>query len=100
MVEEASFQAKPVPAKKMCDLPIEGLEKAVRVADSLSSDEKIKLQHFFGNHRHIFVWKTEDMIGISPEVAEHHLNINPEVRPIHQKRRHFSKEKWTSSKTK
>ncbi|KAL0446119.1 UNVERIFIED_CONTAM: Transposon Ty3-G Gag-Pol polyprotein [Sesamum latifolium] len=31
--------------------------------------------------------------GINPEVITHHLNIDPRVRPVKQKKRHFGPEK-------
>ncbi|XP_075483585.1 uncharacterized protein LOC142523737 [Primulina tabacum] len=36
---------------------------------------------------------TRELIGISPLVAEHHLNILPGSQPIKQKKRHFGPEK-------
>ncbi|XP_075492529.1 uncharacterized protein LOC142530589 [Primulina tabacum] len=36
---------------------------------------------------------TRELVGISPEVAEHKLNILPGSRPVKQKKRHFGPEK-------
>lgn len=35
----------------------------------------------------------EDMTDIDPEVAMDHLNVDPRVRPVKQKKRHFALEK-------
>lgn len=40
----------------------------------------------------LFAWKPEDMKGIDPEIAVHRLNIKPGIKPVIQKRRHFSKQ--------
>lgn len=37
----------------------------------------------------IFVWSTKDMIGIDPEMAMHHLNVDPRIRYVKQKMRYF-----------
>lgn len=48
----------------------------------------------------LFAWKPEDMKRIGPEVAIHKLNINPNAKPIKQKRRHFEEQKMKSLKKK
>ncbi|XP_065004140.1 uncharacterized protein LOC135636379 [Musa acuminata AAA Group] len=37
----------------------------------------------------VFAWSSKDMPGINLEVAQHHLNIHPEARPVKQKLRKF-----------
>ena len=32
----------------------------------------------------VFTWNDEDMPGFDPQVAMHHLNINPDTKPIKQ----------------
>lgn len=41
----------------------------------------------------MFAWKPSDLTGVSPKVAIHSLNVNPNVKPVKQKRRHFGAEK-------
>ncbi|KAL0404657.1 UNVERIFIED_CONTAM: hypothetical protein Sradi_2106500 [Sesamum radiatum] len=41
----------------------------------------------------VFVWTPQDLEGISPEVISHHLNIDPRIKPVRQKKRHFDLEK-------
>ncbi|KAL0445094.1 UNVERIFIED_CONTAM: hypothetical protein Slati_2232100 [Sesamum latifolium] len=41
----------------------------------------------------IFVWTPKDLEGINPNVITHHLNIDPHIRPVKQKKRHFGSEK-------
>jgi hypothetical protein len=41
----------------------------------------------------VFAWSHEDMPGISPEKIVHVLNVDPEVKPVRQKRRKFAPER-------
>ncbi|XP_019087469.1 PREDICTED: uncharacterized protein LOC109127325 [Camelina sativa] len=48
---------------------------------------KIKLIAFLQSRSSTFAWSTKDMVGISPEVICHKLNVDPTFKPIRQKRR-------------
>ncbi|KAL0413486.1 UNVERIFIED_CONTAM: hypothetical protein Sradi_1550300 [Sesamum radiatum] len=41
----------------------------------------------------VFAWTPQDLEGISPEFISHHLNIDPRVKPVKLKKRHFGPEK-------
>ncbi|KAL0455608.1 UNVERIFIED_CONTAM: Pro-Pol polyprotein [Sesamum latifolium] len=41
----------------------------------------------------IFAWASQDLEGIDHKVITHHLNIDPSIRPVKQKKRHFGPEK-------
>jgi hypothetical protein len=41
----------------------------------------------------VFAWSTSDLIGVSREVIEHKLQVNPNKRPKKQKLRKMSEEK-------
>ncbi|KAL0434703.1 UNVERIFIED_CONTAM: hypothetical protein Sradi_0178200 [Sesamum radiatum] len=41
----------------------------------------------------VFAWTPQDLEGISPEVISHHLNIDPRIESVKQKKRHFGLEK-------
>ncbi|XP_073314713.1 uncharacterized protein [Primulina huaijiensis] len=40
-----------------------------------------------------FAWSAQELIGTTPDVAEHRLNTLPNARPVKQKKRHFGPEK-------
>ena len=42
-----------------------------------------------------FAWSHFDITGIIPEVITHKLNINPDIKPVQQKRRKFALERNT-----
>jgi hypothetical protein len=41
----------------------------------------------------VFAWLHDDMPGISLEKIVHVLNVDPEIKPIRQKRRKFAPER-------
>ncbi|KAL5562596.1 hypothetical protein UlMin_032343 [Ulmus minor] len=50
-------------------------------------------------HRDVFAWSHEDMPGIDPNVIVHRLNIDPNFKPIKQKRRNFNAERYMAINT-
>jgi hypothetical protein len=62
-------------------------EYKVRIGASLPPGEQARYQDFLSSYIDVFAWTDGDLPGIPEEVATHHLNLNPEVRPVQQKRR-------------
>ncbi|XP_075499285.1 uncharacterized protein LOC142537674 [Primulina tabacum] len=67
--------------------------KSIRVARDLEDSTRVKLLACLKTNISIFAWSQQELVGISPKVAEHKLNIIPGSRPIKQKKRHFGPEK-------
>ncbi|XP_057808633.1 uncharacterized protein LOC131023106 [Salvia miltiorrhiza] len=44
----------------------------------------------------VFAFSTADLKGIDRELAEHRLNVDPTIKPVKQKTRHFGTEKDTA----
>ena len=38
----------------------------------------------------IFAWSPDDMLGIHPDMICHHLNVDPQFRPVRQKKRNIA----------
>jgi hypothetical protein len=49
-------------------------------------------------HKNVFTWSSQDLIGVSPNIIEHDLNIKPSVRPKKQSLRKLSDEKTEAAK--
>ena len=49
--------------------------------------------NFLKSRKSTFVWKHEDMTGISKNIITHKLGIDKNYRPIHQNRRKFAPER-------
>jgi hypothetical protein len=48
----------------------------------------------------VFTWATSDLIGVSREVIEHKLQVNPNVKPKKQKLHKMLEEKIEAEKAK
>ena len=56
--------------------------KAIRIGTTLSPEMRSMLVQFLKENLDVFAWSHEDMLGISPKVIEHKLNVNLEMKPI------------------
>ena len=45
----------------------------------MSSEEKAELEEILKENVDVFAWDAYDVPGIDPELACHHLNMNPKV---------------------
>jgi hypothetical protein len=81
--------------------PVEGLEefeigdpgKKVRIGSQLPQLVKEDLVAFLRRNSDVFAWSHEDMPGIDPSVIVHKLNVDPNHRPVKQRRRTFAAER-------
>ena len=67
--------------------------KTSRIGTTLSPKIRTRLIQFLKENLDIFAWSHEDMPGISPEVIQHKLNVNPKRKPVQQRRRAFAPER-------
>jgi len=56
--------------------------KLISISESLSPTEKQDLISLIKDYIDIFAWSYEDMPGIDPQVAIHHLNIKPDAKLV------------------
>lgn len=71
---------------------IEGLEtielvegestKVTKVRTNLAISTREKIIVFLKENLDVFAWSHEDMPSISTNIIQHHLNVNPERKPI------------------
>ena len=66
--------------------------KTMRMGMTLSLEMRTRLIQFLKKNLDVFAWSHEDMPGISPKVIQHKLNVNPERKPVQQRRRAFAPE--------
>ena len=72
--------------------PVEGLvevavseqepTRVLKLGENLSHELKEELTRFLKANLDVFAWTHEDMVGIHPDIMCHHLNINPDFKPI------------------
>jgi hypothetical protein len=58
-----------------------------------SQQEQVELLAFLDKNSDIFAWSTSDLVGVSRDVIEHRLQVNPNAKPKKQKLHHMSEEK-------
>ncbi|XP_071909560.1 uncharacterized protein [Coffea arabica] len=68
-------------------------DQVVQVGAGLPSPLKEEVISLIKDHRDIFAWSADEVVGVPPELMTHQLNVNPQARPVRQKRRHFGPER-------
>ncbi|XP_056864128.1 uncharacterized protein LOC130511242 [Raphanus sativus] len=90
------------PASKVCPQKEEVLEvpvddsdpsKSVRVGAFLPDEMQQKILEFLKQNLSSFAWTMSDMKGIDPAITTHELNVDPNFKPIRQKRRKLGPER-------
>ena len=91
MVEEKEEDR--IEALEIVELVEGEANKTTKIGTTLSLKMRTRLIRFLKENLDIFAWSREDMMGISPEVIQHKLNVNPERKPVQQRRRTFAPER-------
>ncbi|XP_056862280.1 uncharacterized protein LOC130509965 [Raphanus sativus] len=90
------------PASKVCPQKEEVLEvpvddsdpsKSVRVGAFLPDEMQQKILEFLKQNLSSFAWTMSDMKGIDLAITTHELNVDPNFKPIRQKRRKLGPER-------
>ncbi|KAL0433973.1 UNVERIFIED_CONTAM: putative enzymatic polyprotein [Sesamum latifolium] len=68
-------------------------DKTIRIGSHLEGKTKEEIILYLQRNVDIFAWAPQDLEGIDPKVITHHLNIDPGIKPVKQKKRHFRTEK-------
>ncbi|XP_058092461.1 uncharacterized protein LOC131238889 [Magnolia sinica] len=72
------------------------LSKMVLLGSSMNFEQRSQMLAFLQQHKDVFAWSHKDMPGISLEVMVHKLNVNPNHRPMKQKRRAFDPKRYSA----
>jgi hypothetical protein len=73
-------------------------DRTVCIGAKMSLEEKAELLQFLNKNSVVFSWSTSDLLGISREVIEHKLQVNPHANPKKQKLRKMSEGKVEAAK--
>lgn len=68
-------------------------EKKVRIGSGLVGWLKVRLIALLTEFIDVFAWSPSDMPGIPRHIIEHRLAVDPEHKPVRQKKRDFGTEK-------
>ncbi|GMH25256.1 hypothetical protein Nepgr_027099 [Nepenthes gracilis] len=86
-------QAQPSEATDLVPLWTREPDKCVQIGGSLTGPLRDELITFLRRNADLFAWTLTDMLGISAEVMVHKLGLDPDRKPVRQKRRNHSVEK-------
>ncbi|VFQ71417.1 unnamed protein product [Cuscuta campestris] len=86
---------KAEPAEEVEEVPLDprAPDRKVKVGVSLTGNQRKRLVDVLFSYRVIFAWGPGDMPGVDPKVICHRLAVNPEARPVKQKKRFLSSER-------
>ncbi|XP_071916252.1 uncharacterized protein [Coffea arabica] len=81
--------------ESLVELPIcpERSDRAVKAGAGLSELTRKALESLLEEYAEIFAWSADDMPRVPPELAVHKLHVDPSIRPVKQKKRHFAPER-------
>ncbi|KAL0312771.1 UNVERIFIED_CONTAM: hypothetical protein Sradi_5676400 [Sesamum radiatum] len=68
-------------------------DKITKIESKMKEDVREQVISYLRKNKDIFAGTTHDLEGIDPGVITHHLNLDPTIRPIKQKKQHFGPEK-------
>ena len=84
-------EKRPHPTEGWVETEIQG--KKFKLGGPLSEDTRRQIAGVIERHLDAFVWSASDMPGVDPDFICHRLAMNPQVRPVRQRRRKFNEEK-------
>jgi hypothetical protein len=56
-------------------------DKAMMITQDLTTDKEIELLSFLDKNNDVFTWRTSDLTGVSRDIIEHKLQVNPSTNP-------------------
>jgi hypothetical protein len=68
------------------------------ISQDLAPSEEAQLIAFLDKNNDVFKWRTSDLTGVSRDIIEHKLQVNPFARPKKQKIHNISNEKVAIAK--
>jgi len=84
-------ERKSHPTEGWVEMEIKG--KKFKLGGSLSDDTRQQIARVVERHLDAFAWSTSDMPGIDLDFLCHRLAMDPQVRPVRQRRRKFNEER-------
>ena len=88
MIEEKDEEEKDedkVEALEVVELAEGQVTKTTRIGTTLSPEMRARLIQFLKENLDVFDWSHEDMPGITSEIIQHKLNVNPDKKPVQQR---------------
>jgi len=92
-VEQEEREIKPhQEEKKVVNLGTNKEKKKVKIGTCVSTNIREELVALLRDYQDIFAWSYQDMPGLSSEIVQHRLPLNPECWSVKQKLRRMKPE--------
>jgi len=88
---EIARESRPEPTDEVLEREISG--KRFKLGKSLGQETQNQIAEVIARHLDAFAWSASDMPGIDPDFLCHCLTMDPQVRPVCQRRRKFNDER-------
>ena len=88
---EVARERRPEPAKDVLEREIGG--RMFKLGKSLGQGTQDQIAEVITQYLDAFAWSASDMPGIDSDFLCHRLTMDPQVRPVRQRRRKFNEEK-------
>ena len=64
-------------------VPLENavLDRKVTIRGNLSKEEEVELKDTLAKNKDVFAWSASDFQGVSRDIIQHSLDINPKMKP-------------------
>ncbi|KAM0860250.1 hypothetical protein ACQ4PT_046658 [Festuca glaucescens] len=89
--------ARPGGQTKNVQLRSNGAEREVMIGAEMMEDEERRLMQFLRSNEDVFAWSPSDIQGVSREIIEHTLKVDPSAKPKKQKLWNYSQEREESA---
>ena len=81
-------------------IPLEDVvpDKKVTIGGNLSKEEEAELIETLARNKDVFAWSASNLKGVSRDIIQHSLDINPKVKPRKQRQRKMSEDRILATK--
>lgn len=86
-------KVEPAVETEMIELEEGNPDRKIKIGYRLDPAFREKLIQLLRNYADVFAWSPEDMPGLKESVAVHSLDVNPNRKPVKQKRKNFAPER-------
>ena len=84
-------ERRPQPVKEWLTQEISG--KTFKLGKTLDDTTRDQIAEVISKHLDAFAWSASDMSRIDPDLLSHRLAMDPQAKPVRQRRRKFNEER-------
>ena len=92
---EEHGRPRPEPVAEVEEIPLDSgrPERVVRIGNTITPSVREALISLLRQYEDVFAFEPLEMPGITPDIMQHRLNVDPSHKPVIQKRRHLGAER-------